>query len=43
MFIPKEVIIFILGYIFCPITAYLYIRIKEYRKKRKEKYHGYYN
>ena len=26
MYIPKELIAFILGYIFCPITAYIYIK-----------------
>lgn len=35
MYIPKEVIIFILGYIFCPITAYIYIKIKEYKEEKK--------
>lgn len=37
MYIPKEVIIFILGYVFCPITAYIYLDIKKYRESRKKK------
>jgi len=26
MYIPKEFIIFVLGYITCPITAYIYVK-----------------
>ena len=40
MYIPKDVIIFILGYISCPITAYLYLRYKEYREKKKVSKNG---
>lgn len=35
MYIPKEVIMFILGYIFCPITAYIYEEIVKYRERKK--------
>lgn len=34
MFIPKEVIIFILGYITCPVTAYLWLKYKEHKEKK---------
>lgn len=33
MYIPKDLIIFILGYLTCPITAYIYLKIKERKKK----------
>lgn len=29
MYIPKEIIAFILGYITCPITAYIYFKLKK--------------
>ena len=35
MYIPKEVIIYVLGYISCPISAYVYVKIKEYREKKR--------
>ena len=37
MYIPKELIAFILGYILCPITAYIYLEIKKYKESRKKK------
>lgn len=40
MYIPKEVIIFALGYLTCPITAYLYLRYKEYKEKKKVSKNG---
>ena len=35
MYIPKEIIWFILGYICCPITAYIYIRVDDNKKRKK--------
>lgn len=35
MYIPKEILWFIFGYIFCPITAYVYIKVDDNRKKKK--------
>lgn len=35
MFVPKDVLLVIFGYILCPITAYLYILYKEYKEKKR--------
>lgn len=37
MYIPLAILIFMLGYIFCLITAYVYIRIQEYIENKKIK------
>lgn len=34
MYIPKEILWIGIGYILCPITAYLYIEYEEWRKKK---------
>lgn len=33
MYIPKELILILIGYFLCPITAYIYLKIKERKKK----------
>ena len=38
MYIPKEIILIAIGYILCPISAYIYVEVKkniEQRKKNK--------
>ena len=35
MYIPDFIIWFILGYIFCPITAYIYIKVDDNKKRKK--------
>lgn len=35
MYIPKELIWFIIGYICCPITAYIYIKVDDNKKRKK--------
>lgn len=37
MYIPKEVILILIGYILCPISAYVYVKIKEYREKKRDR------
>lgn len=37
MYIPKEIILILIGYILCPITAYIYLEIKKYKESRKKK------
>ena len=40
MYIPKEILYIAVGYVLCPITAYVYVKIKEYREKKKESKNG---
>lgn len=35
MYIPKELILIAIGYALCPITAYMYLKYKEYKEKKK--------
>ena len=35
MYIPEPVIYIAIGYVLCPVTAYIYVRIKEYRETKK--------
>lgn len=37
MYIPKEIILILIGYILCPITAYIYLEIKKHKESRKKK------
>ena len=37
MYIPKEIILILIGYILCPITAYIYLEIKKNKESRKKK------
>lgn len=37
MYIPKELIFLVIGYILCPITAYIYVKIKEHKEKKNDK------
>ena len=36
MYIPKELILILIGYFLCPITAYIYLEIKKYKESRKK-------
>lgn len=38
MYIPEPVIYIAIGYALCPVTAYIYVRIKEYREKKKNEH-----
>ena len=35
MYIPKEFIIFMCGYFFCPITAYIWMKYKDHRENKR--------
>ena len=37
MYIPKEIIFMVLGYVLCPITAYIYLEIKKHKESKKNK------
>ena len=37
MYIPEPVIYIAIGYVLCPVTAYIYVKIKEYREKKNER------
>lgn len=36
IYIPKEIIWISIGYALCPITAYLYLKAREYYEKKKK-------